>query len=89
MSASQQARNKVLAVTLDRERHEFARREMALCQEIERLRKLCAGRPRDPFGGVDFAGWQRHWKAKSKWDAQIDAAGRGDGVEQVLKGEIK
>jgi hypothetical protein len=86
MSASQQARNKVLAVTLDRERHEFARtlsqgrrREMALCQEIERLRKLCAGRPRDPFGGVDFAGWQRHWKAKSKWDDLIDAAGRGEG----------
>ncbi len=42
-----------------------------------------------PFCGVDFAAWQRHWKAKSKWDAQIDAAGRGDGVEQVLKGEIK
>jgi hypothetical protein len=39
MSASQQARNKVLAITLDNERHEFARREMALCQEIERLRK--------------------------------------------------
>ncbi len=41
MSASQQARNKALAATLDKERHEFARREMALCQEIERLRKLC------------------------------------------------
>jgi hypothetical protein len=31
-----------LLADLDRERHEFARREMALCQEIERLRKLCA-----------------------------------------------
>ncbi len=41
MSASQQARNKALAATLDKERHEFTQREMALCREIERLRKLC------------------------------------------------
>jgi hypothetical protein len=42
MSASQQARNKALAITLDNERHEFTKREMALCKEIERLRDLCA-----------------------------------------------
>ncbi len=82
MSASQQARNKALAITLDNERHEFAKREMALCQEIERLRKLCADAGSSMPGPECDCMYEQTCPVCKTWarlKSALDAAGRGEG----------
>jgi hypothetical protein len=68
--------------------HSQLRRSCEVCQwrdeamearaEVERLRKLCASRPKlhHPIYGESVT---IHQQLVAKWTAKIDAAGRGEG----------
>lgn len=50
---------------------------MAICAELQRLRKLCADRP-DPM----IWKWRENAQHFAQWVDSIDAAGRGEGKGQ-------